>query len=138
MIFKKSTTMKISVNKEQEKFISTKEKIKKNCLEKNVIAFDIFENNNLIGFAMLKKLKKGKWFLWNYAIDEKYQNKGFGKKAIIELIALMKNEYNLKTITTTYITENEKAKQLYQKLGFTVTDEFDDDICKEVNMELNI
>ena len=42
-----------------------------------------------------------------------------------------------KTITTTYKTQNEKAKKVYENLGFETTDIFDEDDCQEVNMELN-
>ena len=51
-----------------------------------MIAFDIYDDEKLIGFAMLREYEKESYFLWNYAIDYRYQNKGYGTKAHIEAI----------------------------------------------------
>jgi len=43
-----------------------------------------------IGFAMLRQYDKSGWFLWDYAIDYKYQNMKYGTRALKELIEIMK------------------------------------------------
>ena len=134
MLFKKSNSMNISVLPEQEKQLSSKEKILANCQNSNVIAFDIYDDDILIGFAMLKEYEQREYFLWNYAIDKSYQNKGYGTKALTELINMMCYEYNMHIMTTTYIYGNDHAKHIYEKLGFTETDVVDEDDCHEVNM----
>ena len=100
------------------------------------MAFDIYENEDLIGFAMLKQFDKNKFFLWDYAIDFRYQNQGFGFKALKELIEFLKTEYDCKLITTTYKIGNEIACGLYKKVGFKERDVVDDGDIKEVNMQL--
>lgn len=75
MLFQPSNAMKISVLPEQEKQLSSKEKIKAACTKENVLAFDIYLDEFLIGFAMVRKFNEGAYFLWNYAIDSQYQIK---------------------------------------------------------------
>ena len=83
---------------------------------------------------MFEKYTKRTYFLWDYAIDVNYQNKGYGTKALIELGNLLKTEYGVKRMTTTYIWGNEHAKHVYEKVGFIETDVVDEPDCHEVNM----
>lgn len=126
--------MKVAVRHDQEKQLSSKEKIEKECLKENVLAFDIYCDDLLIGFIMVQNFDKGAYFLWNYAIDYKYQNQNYGTAALLEFINFMKNTYQMSKMTTTYIWGNEHAKHLYEKVGFTETDVVDDVNCHEVNM----
>jgi diamine N-acetyltransferase len=123
--------------------LSSPEKIKKVIHDDNIIAFDIFKENRLIGFVMLRKyeediLKRTSYFLWNYAIDLKYQNHGYGTKALEELLAFLKDDYRTKSVSTTYICGNEHAKHLYEKIGFIETDIVEEDNVHEVNMIIEI
>ncbi len=138
MRFIKSDSIKIQVAKEQENQISSKERILKACQNSECIAFDIYNDDNLIGFAALKEYEKEEFFLWNFAIDLKYQNMHYGTISLNELISYLISNYNMKTITTTYIFGNSHAKHLYEKAGFVETDTVDEEGCHEVNMILNI
>ena len=134
MLFKPSKNMKITVLPEQEKQLSPKDKISSACLKENVLAFDIYSQDLLIGFVMVREFDKGAYFLWNYAIDYKYQNQNYGTTALLEFIRFMKNTYQMSKMTTTYIYGNKHAKHLYEKIGFTETDVVNDTDCHEVNM----
>jgi len=134
IIFEPSRSMKISVLPEQEKQLSSKERIQEACTQKNVLAFDIYRNDRLIGFAMVRKFDKGQYFLWNYAIDYHYHIKHYGTEALVDFISFMKNTYGASVITTTYLRGNEHAKHLYEKIGFGETDVVNEDGCHEVNM----
>lgn len=134
MIFKPSKTMKISVLPEQEKQLSSRQRIEQACLEEGVLAFDIYSEDLLVGFVMVRKFDEGAYFLWNYAIDHKYQNRHYGTIALHEFISFMKDTYNMSKMTTTYIWGNEHAKHVYEKTGFTETDVVDEYGCHEVNM----
>lgn len=134
MVFKISKMMKINVLEEQEKRISSKEKIEKACSYEDVLAFDIYHHDLLIGFAMVRNFDEGEYFLWNYAIDYKYQNQNYGTNALIEFITFMKNTYSMSKMTTTYVWGNEHAKHIYEKVGFAETDVVDEDGIHEVNM----
>lgn len=132
--FIKTNEMKIKVLKEQEKNLSSKEKIIKHINDNNIVAFDIYNNKEIIGFAMLKEFDDNSYFLWNYAIDYKYQNKGLGTKSLKELINFMIKEYKMKIMTTTYTYGNNHAKHIYEKVGFIETDIVCENNCHEVNM----
>ena len=135
--FRKSNGIKINLTEEQEKQLSDKETIEEALRDESVIAFDIHNAGELIGFAMLKNCGEG-FFLWDYAIDVKHQNKGYGSKVLQELIEFLKPERNISWITTTYKHGNERAKRLYEKLGFVETDIVKTETIHEVNMILKL
>ena len=139
MRFEKSTGIKVRVLPEQQEFVAEEDMISDSLQKENVIGYDIFGGEQLIGFAMLRKYDDEEtgetcWFLWEYAIDAAQQGKGYGKKALLELIELMRREFSMQVMTTTYIWGNEVAKSLYESIGFTETDVVDEPDCHEVNM----
>lgn len=139
MRFEKSNGIKVDVLPEQREFVGTPEMIETVLKREGVIAFDVFEGGQLIGFAMLREYKDDEtgescWFLWEYVIDPALQGKGYGKKALGELFELMQREYGTKIFTTTYIWGNTAAKNLYEGFGFVETDVVDEPDCHEVNM----
>lgn len=136
MVFKKTKKMNVRVLKEQESQLSSKEKIERVLVEGNAIAFDIVEDVAIVGFAMLKEFEKGKFFLWNFAIDIDFQNQGLGTKALLELVKFLVLNFGCKLITTTYKVGNEHAKHVYEKVGFKQTDVVDEEGVHEVNMIL--
>ncbi len=136
MTFSNSKEMKITLAPDQEEMLSTKETIK-TIIKDNpdtVMAYDIFDEQELIGFVLVNRFEKQKYFLWEYAIDIRHQNKNKGTKALIEFIDYMKIHYDIKVLTTTYIYGNSHAKHMYEKIGFVETDVVDELGCHEVNM----
>lgn len=136
MKFISSSGMKITLTPDQEKMLSTKEDIKTIIRDNpdTVMAFDIFDGNDLIGFVLVHRFGKGKYFLWEYGIDIRHQNQHKGTKALVEFLSYMKNHHNAGEITTTYLYGNDHAKHIYEKVGFTETDVVDEPGCHEVNM----
>lgn len=139
MKFIKSNSIKIELENEQWDMVCKPEVIENAIKNENVIAFDILNSTDkLIGFTMLRKFEKNSYFLWEFAIDKKFQDKGYGKKSLVELIDFLKEKYNLKILTTTYIYGNEKAKKLYENIGFIETEIIEEDGIHEVDMLLKI
>ena len=128
--------MKIKLTPEQSEMLSTKENIKIIIRDNpdTVMAFDIMDENSLIGFVLVHRFEDRKYFLWEYAIDIHFQNQHKGTRALIEFIDYMKTRYDAEEITTTYIYGNDHAKHVYEKAGFTETDVVDEPDCHEVNM----
>lgn len=58
-------------------------------------------------------------------IDEKYQRKGFGRRAMLKLIDKVSKEYGVNTIYLSIIEENETAYRLYKSIGFEYMNERD-------------
>ncbi len=74
MIFVNSAEMKIELTPEQSEMLSTKENIKIIIRDNpdTVMAFDIMDENNLIGFVLVHHFEDRKYFLWEYAIDIRF------------------------------------------------------------------
>lgn len=132
---RKSDKFMLELLEEQRAELSTMDTIENALQDKSVMAFDICKEGQLLGFAMFKKFENG-FFLWDYAIDLKYQNRGYGKQALQELIELLKQKYKALLVTTTYKCGNERAKRLYERVGFIETDIINSENIHEVNMIL--
>lgn len=65
-------------------------------------------------------------------IDERYQGKGVGIEATRQILELMERDGKYDKVTLCYIDGNEAAKNMYEKLGFHLTGECDED---EIIME---
>lgn len=104
------------------------------------LPFGIYEDDTPIGFLMIgydvddewdgaPKIAKGNYNLWRFMIDEKYQGKGYGKKALKMAIDYIKTypcgkaEY----CYLSYEPENTNAKKLYSSFGFVENGEYDED-----------
>ena len=136
MTFVRSTEMKIFLPPDQARMLSTRETIREIIRENpdTVMAFDIHDEGELIGFVLVHRFEDRKYFLWEYAIDEKHQNQHKGTRALTAFIEYMKIHHDAREITTTYIYGNNHAKHVYEKVGFTETDVVDEPDCHEVNM----
>ncbi|MBR6028741.1 MAG: GNAT family N-acetyltransferase [Clostridia bacterium] len=136
MRFIPSTEMKITLAPDQAEMLSSAETIREIIRENpdRVMAFDIFDGGQLIGFVLVDRFEERKYFLWEYAIDTRFQNRHRGTQALAEFIDLLALRYGAAEITTTYLFGNEHAKHVYEKVGFVETDMVDEPDCHEVNM----
>ena len=96
--------------------------------------FAIYADNIMVGFIMLGYYEAGGYYtLWKFMIDEKYQNKGYGKRALRLGIAYLVNRFQVKEIYTAYYATNRIARNLYASVGFRETGET---VGNEVGMKL--
>ena len=65
-------------------------------------------------------------------IDERYQGNGFGMEATKQILDKMKSDSKYDKVILCYIDGNEAARNMYEKLGFTLTGDRDED---EIIME---
>ena len=65
-------------------------------------------------------------------IDERYQGNGFGMEATKQILDKMKSDSKYDKVMLCYIDGNEVAKNMYEKLGFKLTGDRDED---EIIME---
>lgn len=86
--------------------------------------FAIYANNIMVGFIMLGYYEAENYYtLWKFMIDTKYQNKGYGKRALKLGIDYLVNRFNVKEVYTAYEMNNSVAKKLYTSIGFRETGE---------------
>ncbi len=135
--FKQSNSLKIKLSPTQRLQLSSEETLANAFKCEPVIAFDIYNDDTIIAFALLRNCDDG-YFLWDFAVDTEYQNKGYGYAILKELINILKSQFNANWITTTYKYGNTAAKHLYEKLGFNETDVVNENGIHEVNMVLNL
>lgn len=62
-----------------------------------------------------------------FFIDERYQGNGFGMEAARQILEMMKSDGKYDKVTLCYVDGNDAAKNMYEKLGFRLTGECDED-----------
>jgi diamine N-acetyltransferase len=82
----------------------------------------IYDDHTMIGFLMYEKDDIARDMgMCRLMIDEKYQNKGYGRAAILKLIELIKEKYGSTPFYTSYEPNNTTAGKLYESVGFANT-----------------
>jgi diamine N-acetyltransferase len=82
----------------------------------------------VIGFMMwaVDPADNSCW-LGGIMIDQSCQGKGYGRQAVQEAIEMLAKEYGYEDFALSYQPKNLIAKHLYNSLGFSETDEWDED-----------
>ena len=116
--------LKLKVSKEQENFVSTTaySLAQAYVYRENAYPFAIYADDTLVGFIMFGFYElRNQYTLWKFLIDEKYQNKGYGKMALALGIEYMKKQYDIKAMYTGVAIDNDVAERLYHSVGFQLT-----------------
>lgn len=71
----------------------------------------------MIGFIMYE-IVAGVGFILRLMIDSKYQQQGYGKAAMLEVIRRLKLYPEVELIATSHKRGNEAASRLYRSIGF--------------------
>ena len=84
--------------------------------------FAIYDNDIIVGFIMMGYYEvKGYYTLWEFMIDRKYQNKGYGRKALKLGLEFVRDKFGQVDIYTGVTPGNTVAKKLYESVGFEST-----------------
>jgi len=81
--------------------------------------------NPMLGFVMYQ-IMDGVGFIVRLMIDAKYQNQGYGKAAMVEVLRRLKMMPEIEYIGTSVLKGNHKTEKLYRDLGFVDGDKIDD------------
>lgn len=96
--------------------------------------FAVYADNTMVGFIMLGYYEAQSCYtLWKFMIDEKYQNKGYGRKALKLGIDYLVDLFKAEEIYTAYYSSNDIARNLYRSFGFCETGEV---VGNEIGMKL--
>jgi diamine N-acetyltransferase len=89
----------------------------------------IYADEIPVGFLMLDdRPNEASYFLWRFMIDAKYQQFGFGKRAVELLIEHVKTRPNATSLGVSCVPDSEGSPcPFYEKLGFVYTGEKDED-----------
>jgi diamine N-acetyltransferase len=84
--------------------------------------FAIYDDNTIVGFIMMGYYEvKGYYTLWEFMIDHKYQNKGYGRQALKLGLEFVRKKFGSVDIYTGVTPGNIIAKKLYESVGFEST-----------------
>ena len=126
----------LSVSEEQKKYVSNSDKLLARAWayrNERSHAFIIYNDNTPIGMLLYYDLEECKAYdLSQLFIDARYQGNGFGEEASKQALQMMKEDGKYPRVMLCYIERNNSAKKLYEKLGFHLTGDSDDN---EIIME---
>lgn len=113
--------------KEQSFFIETVDACLKEAAEEarwHPVA--IYEEEQVVGFAMYGAFGKNP-DVWidRIVIDAVFQGKGYGRQAMEQLMTLVLSQYESRRIYLSIVESNERARRLYEHLGFQSTERYD-------------
>ena len=101
--------------------------------ERRSNAYIIYNDDLPVGIALYYDCDElNAYDFSQFFIDERYQGNGFGMEAARQILEMMKSDGKYDKVTLCYIDGNEAAKNMYEKLGFRLTGECDED---EIIME---
>jgi len=88
----------------------------------------VFLDNQVIGFMMwTTDPADGSCWLGGILIDQRMQNRGYGKQAVQAALKLLQEEHGHRNFALSYQPANLVAKELYRKLGFNEVNEWEGD-----------
>ena len=114
----------LRVGEEQEKYvISNAESLSRAYVySETAYPFAIYDDNIIVGFIMMGYYEvKGYYTLWEFMIDHKYQNKGYGRQALKLGLDFVREKFGPVDIYTGVTPGNTIAKKLYESVGFEST-----------------
>jgi len=114
----------LRVNEDQEKYvISNAESLSRAYVySETAYPFAIYDDDTIVGFIMMGYYEVKRYYtLWEFMIDHKYQNKGYGRQALKLGLNFVKEKFGPVDIYTGVIPGNTVAKKLYESVGFEST-----------------
>ena len=93
--------------------------------DKACVPHAVYAGDEIVGFVMYASLAgdglSGDYMICRLMIDRRHQNKGYGRQALDQTIALISNLPDSKTIKICYHPKNPVAKDFYASFGFVET-----------------
>ena len=114
----------LSVNESQKNFVSTNAEslAQAYVYSETAFPFAVYEDSTLVGFIMMGYYDVKEYYtLWKFMIDKRYQNRGYGRKALELGIKFLRDHFDVLEIYTGVAPGNDMAKHLYSSVGFRDT-----------------
>ncbi len=114
----------LKVGESQKSFVSTNgdSLAQAYVYSETAYPFAVYEDDTIVGFIMMGYYDvKSYYTLWKFMIDVRYQNKGYGRKALELGIQYLRDRFGVTEIYTGVVPGNTVAKKLYESVGFKDT-----------------
>lgn len=82
--------------------------------------FSIFDENEFIGMIQEIRIDKDNIHIGRFILDPRKTGLGLGTEAMKAFIKLIFRDKNIRSISLTVFDFNQRAKKLYDKLGFKI------------------
>jgi diamine N-acetyltransferase len=112
--------MNLKVTSDQEKFIASNARsIAEGSTRKDAWYRAIYYDDVLVGFCMISDIpEKAEYYLWRFMIDQQYQRRGYGRRAMEILIEHVKTRPKAKVFYTSCKKGKGGPEGFYIKMGF--------------------
>ncbi len=122
------TVIGLQVAEIQKKFVAPNAvSIAQGHFEKRSWMRAIYADGVPVGFVMThEEPEHGKYYVWRFMIDGRFQGRGFGRGAMELLLSRMRGTPKAKTVTLHVIREPGSAEEFYRHLGFELTGKMHD------------
>jgi diamine N-acetyltransferase len=119
---------RLQVAGDQQEFVETNAgSLAEAYVEPSFRPFAIYAGDEPVGFTMYGyEDPPGRWWVVRLMIDQRFQGRGYGRRAMELLLHRMVEREGCRQIVTSYVPGNEIAAHLYRRLGFVDTGEMDE------------
>ena len=114
----------LSVADDQKSFVSTNAEslAQAYVYSDTAYPFAVYDDDTIVGFIMMGYYEAKEYYtLWKFMIDKRYQNNGYGRRALELGMRYLRDRFNVSEIYTGVIPGNTIAKNLYKSVGFKET-----------------
>lgn len=94
--------------------------IKKLGTDQNYRYYNFLHRGQIIGKFQIQPPENGLVSIWSVELDEKFRGKGLGKKLVKEALDVCR-KMKATRVGLTCMTENKRARHIYELFGFTIT-----------------
>ena len=79
----------------------------------------IYAGDTPVGFMMTSEAPdQGEYFLWRLMIDQRFQNRGYGRRAVQLLIERIRRSSNPRALITSHLKVDANSGGFYERMGF--------------------
>ncbi|MBW4665881.1 MAG: GNAT family N-acetyltransferase [Cyanomargarita calcarea GSE-NOS-MK-12-04C] len=125
-----SDILKLKVGNHQQQFVASNAvSIAQAHFSQEVAWFRaIYADEVPVGFLMLEDdPDNASYYLWRFMIDERFQKRGFGKRALKLLIEHVKTRPGVTALLTSCVPGEGSPGKFYEKVGFMYTGHVEDE-----------
>jgi diamine N-acetyltransferase len=121
------TICNLSVSENQRNFVAPNAvSIAQAYFRKSAWFRAVYADDTPVGFVMLDEIpKRGFYYLWRFMIDQKYQAKGYGRRALELVIKHVRRLPKAKVLYLSVVRAEGSAEDFYKNFGFEFTGKMD-------------
>lgn len=134
--------IKLSLKEDQKHFVASNVySIAESKVDPDMIIYAIFSDETMVGFlAYEQDYKVNEIFIDRFMIDQRFQGKGYGTKALELIKQMAEKDSNVKFLRLSTCKENTNGIRLYKKFGFIDTGriEYDENVYELILPNKNL